>query len=187
MTDKYVDEEEFYNEILESQKNGKFTKRAGEILLDMAKRLLRKIDKKLMEGIDEDDVITYMVIETQNQLKGFNPNFNGKKTTAFSYFGQVLRCSLVYKCTKIKNEKLKIKNEFDERGLEILRKLLPDCVVEKENDSLTVKLNEKTTIIKANFEQLFRLIDDDRLLRQIDSGEWYWELFGKTIKREIEK
>ena len=78
-----------------------------------------------------------------------------------------------------------MKNEFDERGLKILRKLLPDCVLEKENDTITVKRNEKTITIKADFKKLFWLIDDDRLSRQIDSGEWYWELFGNVIKREL--
>ena len=78
-----------------------------------------------------------------------------------------------------------MKNEFDEQGLKILRKLLPDCVLEKENDTIMIKRNEKTITIKADFEKLFWLIDDDRLSRQIDSGEWYWELFGKAIKREL--
>jgi len=78
-----------------------------------------------------------------------------------------------------------MKNEFDERGLEILRKILPDSIIEKENDELRIKQNQKTLTIKADFEKLFRLIDDDRLLRQVDSSEWYWELFGKTIKREL--
>ena len=78
-----------------------------------------------------------------------------------------------------------MKNEFDERGLEILRKILPDSIIEKENDELRIKQNQKTLTIKADFEKLFRLIDDDRLLRQVDSSEWYWELFGKAIKREL--
>ena len=78
-----------------------------------------------------------------------------------------------------------MKNEFDERGLEILRKILPDSIIEKENDELRIKQNQKTLTIKADFEKLFRLIDDDRLSRQIDSGEWYWELFGNAIKREL--
>lgn len=78
-----------------------------------------------------------------------------------------------------------MKNEFDERGLKILRSQLPNCVLEKENDLIKIKQNEKTITIKADFEMLFRLIDDDRLSRQIDSGEWYWELFGKMIKKEL--
>jgi hypothetical protein len=78
-----------------------------------------------------------------------------------------------------------MKNEFDERGLKILRKLLPDCLLEKDDDTITIKRNENTITIKADFEQLFWLIDDDRLSRQIDSGEWYWELFGKVIKKEL--
>ena len=78
-----------------------------------------------------------------------------------------------------------MKNEFDERGLEILSKLLPDCVLEKENNTIMIKRNEKIITIKADFEKLFWLIDDDRLSRQIDSGEWYWELFGNAIKREL--
>lgn len=78
-----------------------------------------------------------------------------------------------------------MKNEFDERGLAILRTQLPNCVLEKENDVITIKGNEKTITIKADFEKLFSLIDDDRLLRQIDSGEWYWKLFGNVIKREL--
>ena len=78
-----------------------------------------------------------------------------------------------------------MKNAFDERGLEILRKLLPNCLFEKNNDILLVKRGDKTLECKANFGQLFKLIDDDRLLRQRDSGEWYWEQFGKTIEREL--
>lgn len=78
-----------------------------------------------------------------------------------------------------------MKNEFDNRGLEILKKILPDCLIEKENNLITIKREEKTITINADFEKPFRLIDDDRLSRQIDSGEWYWDLFGKTIKREL--
>ena len=78
-----------------------------------------------------------------------------------------------------------MKNEFDERGLEILRKLLPNCEFEKNDDTLLVKQDEKTLECKADFGQLFKLIDDDKLLRQQDSAEFYWELFGKTIEREL--
>ena len=78
-----------------------------------------------------------------------------------------------------------MKNEFDERGLGILRKLLPNCEFEKNNDTLLVKQGEKTLECKADFEQLFKLIDDDLLLRQYDSGEWYWEQFGKAIESEL--
>ena len=78
-----------------------------------------------------------------------------------------------------------MKNEFDERGLTILRTQLPNCVFEKENDVITINGNGKTITIKADFEKLFELIDYDRMSRQIDSGEWYWKLFGNVIKREL--
>lgn len=80
-----------------------------------------------------------------------------------------------------------MKNEFDEQGLEILRKLLPNCSFEKNDDVLVIKHGDKTMECKADFEQLFKLIDDDKSLRQIDSCEYYWELFGKTIERELNK
>ena len=89
-------------------------------------------------------------------------------------------------CYKYVKQKLyNMKNEFDERGLEILRKLLPNCEFEKNNDTLLVKQGNKTLECKADFGQLFKLIDDDRLLRQQDSAEFYWEQFGKTIEREL--
>ena len=78
-----------------------------------------------------------------------------------------------------------MKNEFDERGLGILRKLLPNCGFEKNNDTLLVKRGDKTLECKADFGQLFKLIDDDILLRQQDSGEFYWKQFGKTIEQEL--
>jgi hypothetical protein len=80
-----------------------------------------------------------------------------------------------------------MKNEFDERGLEILRKLLPKCSFEKNGDTLLVKQDNKTLECKADFGQLFKLIDDDRVLRQRDSAEFCWELFGKVIEQELNK
>jgi hypothetical protein len=91
-------------------------------------------------------------------------------------------------CYKYVKQKLyNMKNEFDERGLEILRKLLPKCSFEKNGDTLLVKKDNKTLECKADFGQLFKLIDDDRLLRQQDSAEFYWEHFGKVIDRELNK
>ena len=90
-----------------------------------------------------------------------------------------------YKC--VKQKLYNMKNEFDERGLEILRKLLPKCSFEKNGDTLLVKQDDKTLECKADFEQLFKLIDDDKLLRQQDSAEFYWEHFGKVIEQELNK
>lgn len=78
-----------------------------------------------------------------------------------------------------------MKNEFDERGLEIIRKLLPNCSIEKNDDTLLVKQGDKTIECKADFGQLFKLIYDDRTLRQQDSAEFYWGQFGKTIERVL--
>ena len=78
-----------------------------------------------------------------------------------------------------------MKNKFDERGLEIIRKLLPNCSIEKNNDTLLVKQGDKTLECKADFGQLFKLIDDDRTLRQQDSAEFYWEQFSKTIEQVL--
>jgi len=91
-------------------------------------------------------------------------------------------------CYKYVKQKLyNMKNEFDERGLEILRKLLPKCSFEKNGDTLLVKQYNKTLELKADFGLLFKLIDDDRLLRQQDSAEFYWEHFGKVIEQELNK
>jgi hypothetical protein len=80
-----------------------------------------------------------------------------------------------------------MKNEFDERGLEILRKLLPKCSFEKNGDTLLVRQDNKTLECKADFGQLFKLIDDEELKRHRDSAEFYWELFGKVIEQELNK
>lgn len=80
-----------------------------------------------------------------------------------------------------------MENEFDERGLEILRKFLPNCSFEKNGDTLLVKQGDKVLQCKADFRQLFKLIDDDISLRQQDSSEFYCEQFGKTIKQELDK
>jgi hypothetical protein len=80
-----------------------------------------------------------------------------------------------------------MKNKFDERGLEILRKLLPKCSFEKNGDTLLVRQDNKTLECKADFGQLFKLIDDEELKRHRDSAEFYWELFGKVIEQELNK
>ena len=59
--------------------------------------------------------------------------------------------------------------------------------IEKNGDTLLVKQDNKTIECKADFGQLFKLIDDDRLLRQQDSAEFYWEHFGKVIEQELNK
>jgi hypothetical protein len=73
-------------------------------------------------------------------------------------------------------------NEFDRRGLEILREFLPNCEFEKNDDTILVKQGEKTLELKADFEKLFKLIDDDEFNKMQDSTVFYWEHLGRTIK-----
>jgi len=84
-----------------------------------------------------------------------------------------------------------MENEFYERGLEILKKHLPNYSIEKNGDGLLVKIGDNTLECEADFEplfeQLFKLIDDDRLLRQQDSSEFYWGKLAKVIEQEIIK
>ncbi len=72
-----------------------------------------------------------------------------------------------------------------EKGLAILKKLLPDCSFEKNGDTLIIKQGDKTMKAKADFEMLFKLIDDDLNLRQRDSGEYYWKSLAEMIKNEL--
>jgi hypothetical protein len=96
---KYVDQEEFYDEILESQKIGHFTERAVEILKEMSLRILLRYNLSLINTTREE-LIADMIVRSQTQLSHFNPNLTGKKISAFQYFGQTLRCSLAYKWKK---------------------------------------------------------------------------------------
>jgi hypothetical protein len=73
-------------------------------------------------------------------------------------------------------------NEFDRRGLEILREFLPNCEFEKNDDTILVKQGEKTLELKADFEKLFKLIDDDEFNKMQDSTVFYWEHLGRTIE-----
>ena len=72
--------------------------------------------------------------------------------------------------------------EFDRRGLEILREFLPNCEFEKNDDTILVKQGEKTLEFKADFEKLFKQIDDDRFNKMQDSAVFYWEHLGRTIE-----
>jgi hypothetical protein len=75
-----------------------------------------------------------------------------------------------------------MKSEFDRRGLEILGKLLPKYEFEKNDDTISVKQGEKTLELKADFEKLFKLIDDDKFNRMQDSAAFYWEHLARTIE-----
>ena len=75
-----------------------------------------------------------------------------------------------------------MKSEFDRRGLEILGKLLPKYEFEKNDDTISVKQGEKTLELKADFEKLFKLIDDDKFNRMQDSSAFYWEHLCRTIE-----
>jgi len=75
-----------------------------------------------------------------------------------------------------------MKSEFDRRGLEILGKLLPNYEFEKNDDTILVKQGEKTLEFKADFEKLFKLIDDDNHNKMQDSAIFYWENLGRTIE-----
>ena len=78
-----------------------------------------------------------------------------------------------------------MKNEFDEQGLKILRKFLPNFSFEKTATLLLVKKGDKKLEVNADFEQLFKLIDDDKFLRQRDSAEFYWKQLGDVIEQEF--
>ena len=75
-----------------------------------------------------------------------------------------------------------MKSEFDRRGLEILGKLLPNYEFEKNDDTILVKQGEKTLEFKADFEKLFKLIDDDNFNRMQDNTVFYWGTLGGTIE-----
>ena len=78
-----------------------------------------------------------------------------------------------------------MKNEFDEQGLKILRKFLPNFSFEKTETLLLVKKGDKKLEVNTDFEQLFKLIDDDKFLRQRDSAEFYWKQLGDVIEQEF--
>jgi hypothetical protein len=96
---RYVKEDEFYDEILLSQKIEKFTPRATEILSDMSRKIWTKLPPFI---IDEEEVLSSMLYDAQKQLMRFNPNATGKKETAFLYFSQILKCSIVSQYKKSK-------------------------------------------------------------------------------------
>jgi phage anti-repressor protein len=75
-----------------------------------------------------------------------------------------------------------MKSEFNRRGLEILGELLPNYEFEKNDDTISVKQGEKTLEFKADFEKLFKLIDDDKFNKMQDSAVFYWENLGRTIE-----
>ena len=78
-------------------------------------------------------------------------------------------------------------NQFDKQALEVLGLLLPDYSFErKEFDTLYVMKGEVQLRMKIDFEQMFKLIDDD-VLRQVDSSDFYWGNLCELIKNEFKK
>jgi hypothetical protein len=92
--ENYVNPEELYNEIVESQKQNQLTERAIEILKLMAKLILLKLPPLV---VDRDEVISFMLEEVQKHLKNFNPEHQAKPKSAFNYFSQVMKNFLVKK------------------------------------------------------------------------------------------
>jgi len=90
----YVNTEEFYNEIVKSQKNQKLTIRAFDILKLMAKHILLKLPPLV---VDRDEVISFMLEEAQAKLKYFMPEHPAKPTSAFNFFNQIFKNFLAKK------------------------------------------------------------------------------------------
>ena len=102
-----INKDEFYDEIIESQKIGHFTERAVDLLNEMSERIMAKYNLALVDGINREEISAFMVASTQKQLMRFNPEITGKKETAFSYFSYILRSYFVGKWLKIKKEAMK--------------------------------------------------------------------------------
>lgn len=94
---EYVNVEEFYNEIVESQKNLMLTPKAIETLEFIANKTLNKLPPLV---IDRDEVISFMLAEAQKQLKNFNPEHPAKPLSAFNFFHTVLKHFLMKKSYK---------------------------------------------------------------------------------------
>jgi hypothetical protein len=90
----YVDIEELYNEIIESQKQNQLTERAVEILKLMAKLIILKLPPLV---VDRDEVIACMILEAQKYLMKFNPEHPAKPKSAFNFFSTIFKHFLTKK------------------------------------------------------------------------------------------
>ncbi len=86
--ENYVNQEEFYNEIIESQKQNQLTERSVEILKLMSNLILLKLPPLV---VDRDEVISFMLAESQKYLMKFNPEHPAKPKSAFNFFSTIMK------------------------------------------------------------------------------------------------
>jgi hypothetical protein len=77
-------------------------------------------------------------------------------------------------------------DQFSESGLQILRAGLSDCDVDIIVDKIIVKCDKKCITLSVDFDKLFKMVDDDLILRQRDSRDFYWGSLISVIRRELD-
>jgi hypothetical protein len=77
-----------------------------------------------------------------------------------------------------------MENEFNKRGLETLKKMLPNYSFHYDINNLTMSKNEKSLIFHTDFNEFFKLIDDD-LLRMQDSSEIYFYMLSGSLEKSF--
>lgn len=76
-------------------------------------------------------------------------------------------------------------DQFSESGLRILRAGLDCCDVDIIGDKIIVNCGEKCITLSVDFDKLFKMVDDDLILRQRDSRDFYWGSLISVIRREL--
>ena len=88
---RYVDDTEFYFEIVVSKGKGKLTKKSERMMIKIGEEMIKKFEKKYKNQEDRYDCMQHGILSMFQNWKGFNEK---RYSSPFSYFSEICKIGI---------------------------------------------------------------------------------------------